>query len=714
MFMASDDDKRLGKYLLKSKLGQGGMGIVYLATDTRLKRDVAIKVLPKEMTSNEEAVKRFLREARAAARLNHPNVVAVYDVDQQRGYCYLVMELVNGCTAADLIAQGPLSWVEATRLIAEACRGLAAAHEAGLVHRDIKPSNIMRTHDGLVKLADFGLAKLADGANNPKSPLTRSGTILGTPHYMSPEQCQGEPVDARGDLYSLGATYFALLTGQPPFPDTQPLQVMFSHCSKPTPDPRTLRADLPAACSAVAMKALAKNRAERFASAKEMLAALSDLLTNAPQLELAPTAQPSAIHDNSQAPTVVTRIGSAESEPADGERTVIVDSTGMPNSTVSLPSLKRIVKRRAVVLSIVGLAAMLLLAVGAYFGTWPFQPVPPNVEPNSGQADPPAAATARASSLELLADFPGIETEIRSVAFSHDEQSLFTGSRDGGVRQWSLADWKVTREFLTKAKDVHAVAASRQWLAAGGDDRVVWLWKLGADQPAIQLAELKFSIMSLAISPNGRRLAVGTSNSVELFELDAQGGKRIREVATSEDRSAMVARSVHSVAFSSDSRWLAAVSWEKCAGVWDANNGELRVARKDLVHELMSVAFVPQQERLVFGAHYTEGLFVWDFGKPESAVRSLTSSTGKNVRSLAVTQHGIAFVNGEWDGYVRTYDINSDTFLTQFQQETKSGVTNLAISPAGRLLATCGGEESKQRGYLHVWKLVPNQGKKSK
>lgn len=121
--MAGDDDKKLGKYQLKSRLGQGGMGVVYLATDTRLKRDVAIKVLPKEMSSNEDAVKRFLREARGAARLNHPNVVAVYDVDQQRGYCYLVMELINGCTAADLQAQGPLSWAEATRLIAEACRG---------------------------------------------------------------------------------------------------------------------------------------------------------------------------------------------------------------------------------------------------------------------------------------------------------------------------------------------------------------------------------------------------------------------------------------------------------------------------------------------------------------------------------------------------------------------------------------------------------------
>ena len=211
--MVNDDGKRLGKYLLKTKLGQGGMGTVYLAIDTRLKRNVALKVLPKEMAADEAAVKRFLREARVAARLNHPNVVAVYDVDRQRGFCFLVMELVDGRTASELLREGPLSWTEATRLVADACRGLVAAHEAGLVHRDIKPSNIMRTNDGLVKLADFGLAKVMDDPGPAKNPLTQSGTILGTPHYMSPEQCRGEPVDARSDLYSLGATYYTLLAG---------------------------------------------------------------------------------------------------------------------------------------------------------------------------------------------------------------------------------------------------------------------------------------------------------------------------------------------------------------------------------------------------------------------------------------------------------------------------------------------------------------------
>ena len=303
--------------------------------------------------------------------------------------------------------------------------------------------------------------------------------------------------------------------------------------------------------------------------------------------------------------------------------------------------------------------------------------------------------------------FPGVASEVRGVAFAHDAKSVFTGSRDGGVRQWSLADQKVTREWLANGKVIHAVAASRRWLAAGGDDRVLWLCSLSApEQPPVKLAELSDEIQSLGISPNGERLAVGTSGSVELFELSDKGGRLLRQVATSNDRAEFIARQIHCVAFSSDSRWLAATSWEKQVGVWEASNGSLRVTRKDLAHELMAVAFVPGRERLIFGASYVEGLFVWDFESPNSEIRSLTSTLKRNIRSLAVTAHEVAFVNGEWDGAVRIYDTSRDTPLGTAQQSTRAGVTDLAMSRDGRLLATCGGDDGKSNGYLHVWKIV--------
>ena len=263
--------RRLGKYDLVGLLGAGGMGVVYEAQDTVLNRRVALKLLPPALAeSDRQALRRFLREAQAAARLNHPNVVAIYDVVPDGEVNYLVMELARRGSAQDYLRRrGRLPWPKATRIVADLCRGLAAAHEQGLVHRDVKPANVMRSADRVVKLADFGLAKPVGG----EASLTGSG-IVGTPDYMSPEQCRGEPLDARTDLYALGATYYALLVGRPPYPRGVPVQTMFAHCSSPVPDPRAAVPEVPPAVVAVIQKAMAKRPGERYQSAAEMLADL--------------------------------------------------------------------------------------------------------------------------------------------------------------------------------------------------------------------------------------------------------------------------------------------------------------------------------------------------------------------------------------------------------------------------------------------------------
>ncbi len=211
--------EKIGPYTVRRKLGQGGMGEVWLAHDPSLDRDVAIKTLPARFAAKEDRLKRFLREARLAAKLHHTNAVTVYSVGQEGSLVYIAMEYVDGQSLDDAVSEGrPMPWREATRAIRDAAAGLDAAHQLGLIHRDIKPANLMRTRNGVTKVADFGLAR----SQFSESRLTQDGSIFGTPAYMSPEQWQGGKVDGRSDLYSLVCAYYCLLTGQDPFGDAAP------------------------------------------------------------------------------------------------------------------------------------------------------------------------------------------------------------------------------------------------------------------------------------------------------------------------------------------------------------------------------------------------------------------------------------------------------------------------------------------------------------
>jgi urea transport system substrate-binding protein len=266
--------RRLAQYEITKLLGIGGMGVVYQAHDTLIDRDVAVKMLLDSLSSDEKILKRFLIEARAAGKLNHAHAVAIYEIGQEGPRHYLVMELVpGGCVGTILDKQGAFPALEATRIVAEACRGLAAAHRVGLVHRDIKPANLLLAADRTVKVSDFGLAKTSLTTGEQ---VTQTGTILGTPFYMSPEQCQGIPVDHRSDVYSLGATYYSLLCGRHPFAAARSIvQVMFGHCQGERPDPRSINKLVPDACAAIVTRAMAIRPEERYQSAEEMLADLT-------------------------------------------------------------------------------------------------------------------------------------------------------------------------------------------------------------------------------------------------------------------------------------------------------------------------------------------------------------------------------------------------------------------------------------------------------
>jgi ABC-type branched-subunit amino acid transport system substrate-binding protein len=266
--------RNIARYEIVELLGMGAMGVVYRAFDTMIERDVALKILPSELASDEATRLRFLAEAKAAGRLTSPHVVALHEVGQQDATDYIVMELMGaGNLAQALQKNGPFDPLEATRIIADVCLGLAAAHAAGMIHRDIKPSNLLQNAEGTVKIADFGLAKRTIGA---AQHLTLTGQVVGTPYYMSPEQCQSKTLDARSDIYSLGATYFSLLTGVTPYHQIEStVQVMFAHVHGEPLDPRTIIPEVPEACARIVTRATAKKPEDRYQSAAEMHADLA-------------------------------------------------------------------------------------------------------------------------------------------------------------------------------------------------------------------------------------------------------------------------------------------------------------------------------------------------------------------------------------------------------------------------------------------------------
>jgi TolB-like protein/Flp pilus assembly protein TadD len=277
---------RLGPYEVEDLIGSGGMGEVYRARDTRLGRDVAIKVLPPAFAGDAERLKRFEREARAAAALNHPNVVTVHDVGAVEGAPYVVMERLEGETLRRRLGKEeppPLSLV--LDCAAQVARGLSAAHEKGIVHRDLKPENLFLTGDGRVKILDFGLAKLrpeqAGVAVGPvgatTSLLSEPGAVMGTVAYMSPEQIRGLPVDARTDIYALGNVLFELATGRRPFAEAQGPLLTDAILHQAPPSPRQLRPELPAGLDRVILKALEKEPERRYRSARELLLDLERL-----------------------------------------------------------------------------------------------------------------------------------------------------------------------------------------------------------------------------------------------------------------------------------------------------------------------------------------------------------------------------------------------------------------------------------------------------
>ncbi|MCC6790919.1 MAG: serine/threonine protein kinase [Thermomicrobiales bacterium] len=297
------------RYDLEQLIGEGAFARTYRARDTRLGRVVAVKLLRSHYAADPSFLERFQREAWSAARVDHPNVVHVYDYGEHDGVYYLVLQYVPGRDLKRMIEErAPLSPADAIRIGREILSGLAAIHAAGIIHRDIKPQNVLIGRDGVPRVTDFGIA--FEPSQSRLTSLTNHGETLGTPAYMAPEQARGEPVSEATDLYAVGVVLFEMLTGRLPFRGENALAMMVAHVEQPPEPPSAYRAGVPTELDAVVLRALAKDPSRRFASAGEMERALSDALSHAhngaPPTELAAPAAPTRVRATAPAAATAT------------------------------------------------------------------------------------------------------------------------------------------------------------------------------------------------------------------------------------------------------------------------------------------------------------------------------------------------------------------------------------------------------------------------
>src|SRR5512135_788142 len=292
--MTTEPQAEVGRYLkhykIESLLGQGGMGVVYKARDTKLERPVAIKLLPPELMANADRRTRFFQEARSAAALTHPAIAQVYDIDEAEGSVFIAMEFVDGKTVGRLILDHELDLMGAVEISLQVAEGLAKAHEAGIIHRDIKSENIMVTQDGHAKLLDFGLAKLYEAAEpEPGVPadlartMTRDrvhsipGAVMGTIDYMSPEQARGQTLDPRSDIFSLGIVLYEMVTGELPFKGGTPIDTMHAIAYEEAKPVTIMRKNLPLGVHRIVSRCLRKRPEDRYPDTRALIADLRHL-----------------------------------------------------------------------------------------------------------------------------------------------------------------------------------------------------------------------------------------------------------------------------------------------------------------------------------------------------------------------------------------------------------------------------------------------------
>jgi sugar lactone lactonase YvrE len=712
-------------YRLEAQVGAGGMAVVFRARDERLGRLVALKILSPALAADAGFRRRFIAESRAAAAVDDPHIIPVFEAGESGGVLFIAMRFVaGGDLRAVLDREGPLPPGRAAEFLSPVASALDAAHRAGLVHRDVKPANILVDAEpgrpDHVYLSDFGVSK---GAVSSVS-VTGTGYFLGTPDYSAPEQVQGRAVDGRADQYALACVAFQLLTGTVPFERDQGMAVLLAHLSELPPLLSSQRPDLPGAAGQVLGRGMAKAPEERYGSCRDFADALREALGVAPYTSLgtaAPGHPPAAPgHPPTQAAAPPARppapdpaVTAAPAGLPDPAAALTVDAAprGGQASTADVPA--RLARAAGWPGSFRLRAAVALAAILAVAGGLTALALPSGGTGNhsgshsSGQHSPgtrpsPSTQPKIPQLITTLTDpnaNSGIQSAVDSVAFSPDGTTLAVGDDDYSTYLWSLASRTITATLTApNSLNVYSVAFSPHGttLAVGDDEGITYLWSLATRTITATLTRpgLSYQANSVAFSPDGATLAVGTIHGTYLWSLASR-----TITATLTDPGSY--HWVDSVAFSPDGATLAVGDENGSTYLWSLASRTITatLTAPGSHGNVNSVAFSRDGTTLAVGD--SDGkTYLWRLATRAITATLTAPGSHNTVDSVAFSPDGTTLAVGDLNGSTYLWSLASRTITATLTDPGGKGVESVAFNPAGTTLAA---GDYNDRTYL--WSL---------